>query len=92
MTNSELFENAPFSERRGYMTYLRYESIKGLLDSSYKPDKSFNSYKVSKFYDPYISYSEYLAEALDNSIRYSNYVSEQCYNISYSEYLSEKIK
>ena len=87
MTNSELFENAPFSERRGYMTYLRYESIKGLIDSSYKPDKSFDSYRISKFYNSYISYSEYLAEALGNS-----YVSEQCYNISYSEYLSEKIK
>ena len=44
----------------------------------------------------YINYSQYLAEQIDKSMSYVDYLSENLYlaksnSISYSEYLSEKI-
>ena len=44
----------------------------------------------------YIKFSQYLAEKIDKSISYTDYLSENLYidtqtNISYSEYLVEKI-
>jgi ribonucleotide reductase beta subunit family protein with ferritin-like domain len=42
-------------------------------------------------------YSQYIAESIDKSISYTDYLSQNLYidnqtNISYSEYLAEKIK
>ena len=44
----------------------------------------------------YIGYSQYVAEMIDKSISYTDYLSQNLYidtqtNISYSEYLVEKI-
>jgi len=46
--------------------------------------------------DNYIGYSQYVAEMIDKSISYTDYLSQNLYidtqtNISYSEYLVEKI-
>jgi hypothetical protein len=78
------------------------ESIKSLVKKIKQKRDSWRNLKGA-----YISYNEYLAETIDNSMKYSEYVAENLSSvyllgrlagesiqesISYSEYLSEKIK
>ena len=39
-----------------------------------------------------IDYHKYIMEQLDKSISYTEYISGQCYNIGYSEYIAEPTK
>jgi hypothetical protein len=90
MTNREL---SKIMFDRGFSLYLRSESLKKLINDKYIQDKSFESYKKSKFYglrpisySDYLSehlssgidYSEYICESVEKSIQYTNYISEQC--------------
>lgn len=110
MSNRELSKGVDSYRRKSYQLYLRVESIKKITNPSYVVDKSFDSYKKSKFYglrnlsySQYlkenivgaIDYSEYICENIDKSITYSDYLAEQCViqtaNISYTQYIAEKI-
>jgi len=92
MSNYKLLSGIEFIDRKAYRLYLRSESAKKLINPLYEMDKSFMSFMKSKFYDlRYISYSEYLVESLDGSIKYSDYISESLdKSISYSEYIAEQ--
>ena len=53
--------------------------------------------KIKQLRNNTINYSQYIAESIDKSISYTDYLSQSLYiddqtNISYSEYLAEKIK
>ena len=88
--------------RKDYRRYLRVESIKGLFRKSYKPLKDIDYFQTSKFYGPYIGksnsyteYSNYIANELDKTINYTEYLSGKVTNtnsyVEYSDYLIDKI-
>ena len=96
MRNSEILKVIGNEHRESARAFLRCESIKRLYDVNYKVDKSYTAYLKSKFYKGYstsgsINYSEYICESVNKTINYAEYVAEKCMNISYTEYLSEKI-
>lgn len=70
--------------------YKRVEKIKSILDTNYVPDYSFDGYSKSKYYTP-IKYSDYLAECIDKSISYTEYLRAGDKSIDYSNYIAEKI-
>ena len=96
MSNYELYYYIDSYESYYYKLYLRSESINKLTDFTYKQDKSLEGYLKSDFYKlsrkSIIDYSEYICESVDKTINYTEYIAKECMNISYSEYISEKIK
>lgn len=75
MNNYELLKGVDSIDRKGYRLYLRSESIKKFIDPLYKVDKSFASFKNSKFYNTgYFSFSSYICESLDKTISYTEYL------------------
>lgn len=85
MNNKELLKGIESINRKGYKLYLRSESIKNIFLSD-KSDKSYTGFMKSKWnlVDTYSSYSSYLSNQIDLSIRYSEYLSENCYISSYT--------
>lgn len=93
MSNRDIIIGHDSTYRIGYLLYLRSETIKKVYDPLYIPDKSFESFRNSKFYNTKaFDYSSYLAECIDKSISYSEYLSESIStNIDYSSYLAERV-
>lgn len=92
MSNCEIVKGIDMADRESYLLYLRSETIKKIYNPLYVPDKSYDGYRNSKFYVIVgFNYSQYLAENIDKSISYSEYVSESISGIDYSSYLAENI-
>lgn len=92
MSNKEIVKGIDMGDRESYLLYLRSETIKKIYNPLYVPDKSYDGYRNSKFYVIVgFNYSQYLAEAIDKSISYTEYISESISGIEYSSYLAEKI-
>lgn len=89
MNNKDLLKGSIF--KRGYKLYLRSESIKRIFLST-NSDKSYTTFLNSKWYS--ISnneYSKYLSGMLDQSISYTEYLSDQNYitTSNYTNYVSD---
>lgn len=78
MSNYNLCKGVDSIDRKSFWRYLRSESVKKLINPSYKMDKSFSSFVGSKFYDTYrLKYNQYLREFIDDSILYTEYLTEK---------------
>ena len=84
MNNKDLLKGSIF--KRGYKLYLRSESIKKIFLST-NSDKSYTTFLNTKWYRiSNTEYSQYLSDMLDQRISYTEYLSEQNYIDSYSNY------
>lgn len=91
MNNKDLLIGVEGIDRRGYKLYLRSESIKKIFLST-NSDKSYTTFLNSKWYRiSNTEYSQYLCDMLDQSISYTEYLSDQNYitTSNYTNYVSD---
>jgi hypothetical protein len=90
--NYKLCEGISILDRDSYKFYLRNESLKKIINPFYKTDKTYLSYKSSRFFEiRKISYTEYLSKYVCGSINYSNTCNSLNKTISYTEYLAKQL-